>query len=85
MRKLKGFIPTTILVAVIAFGATFANAGTDDQKPCANDKDGVILNGVILNGVILNSVGVILNAGPGVILNGVILNGVILNDKDCQG
>ena len=74
-KMLRGWIPTTVMIAVMLMGTTFANAGviysvkSDETQPCKETVDsGVIYSatGVIysLTGVIYSLTGVIYSLVP---------------------
>ena len=54
MRKLRGFIPTTVLVAVLTLGTTFAHAGIlINGSSVASTSDVAVANlGILINGLL---------------------------------
>lgn len=72
MKKLiKGMIPTTGLIAILAFGTTFANAGilinslkTETEQPCTEPTTKVD------SGILINSfTGILINSLTGILIN----------------
>ena len=56
MNTLRGWIPTTGLALVLAFGATVANAGeTIGGKPCADQsKNGILVSDSPIAGILVS-------------------------------
>jgi hypothetical protein len=77
MRKLKGFIPTTLFIAVLAFGTTFAHAGilingssvasTSSTEAVSTTDTKTLSIGILINGV---KDGILINGLLGILING---------------
>ena len=77
MRILRGFIPTTIIAAVLMFGTTFANAGIIVQgfdgtptktEQCTEPVETKMDWGIIVQGL----TGIIVQGLTGIIVQGVL-------------
>lgn len=87
MRKLKGFIPTTFLIAMIAFGAVTTPAGiiigdlteTETPKECKDPDTGI--ESIFEKVVSFAKTGIIIgDFAPCGIIIGDFKNGIIIGD-----
>ena len=82
MTKLRGYIPTMLMLVTLMFGATAANAGiivngrtadasTTTSDPCTEEESlfGIIVNGLTAAASFAKT-GIIVNGRSGIIVNG---------------
>jgi len=90
MTKLRGYIPTTLMLATLLFGATAANAGiiigdrsssTKDTNSCES-KTELTFKGVIEEAVGFVKTGIIIGDRMGIIIGD--RTGIIIGDRTSQ-
>lgn len=88
MTKLRGYIPTTLMIATLMFGATAANAGiivgdrtssTKDSNPCAETKTDYSFMGLVETFATFAKTGIIVGDRNGIIVGD--RNGIIVGDR----
>ena len=89
MTKLRGYIPTTLMIATLMFGATAANAGiivgdrtssaTKDTNPCEETKTDYTSMGLLETVATFAKTGIIVGDRNGIIVGD--RSGIIVGDR----
>lgn len=89
MTKLRGYIPTTLMIATLMFGATAVNAGiiigdrtssaTKDANSCEETKTEFSFAGLLETAATFAKTGIIIGDRNGIIIGD--RNGIIIGDR----